>query len=107
MVDKTMESIVDKILQDRTKCAEQEAIVIENAKEYAKALNGVACTPNGKLVLRTLIKAGGVFTPSSPVDVSTLIRNNERRNVYLQFIRPYLDPDVKQALEYEPAIKKE
>lgn len=107
MVDKDINSIVDKVLQDREKRAEQEAIVIENAQEYAKALNGVACTPNGKLVLRTLIKAGGIFTPSSPVDVSTLIRNNERRNVYLQFIRPYLDPDVRQVLEYDPAMKKD
>jgi len=107
MVDNDINSMVDKLLQDKKKRAEQEVIVIENAQEYAKALNGVACTPNGKLVLRTIIKAGGVFIPSSPVDVSTLIRNNERRNVYLQFIRPYLDSDVKQALEYEPDMKKD
>lgn len=104
MIDNPIKSTVDKLLENRKKRAEQEAIVIENEKEYAKALNGVACTPNGKLVLRTLIKAGGVFSVSSPVDMVTLIRNNERRNVYLQFIRPYLDPDVKQFLEYDPDI---
>jgi len=91
---------VDKLLQSREERKKQEAIAIENALEYQKALNGVASTPNGKLMLKTLIKACGVFDPDKEgSDGVALIRQSERRNVYLKFVRPYLEPKQRQELE--------
>lgn len=90
---------VSKLMADREKRSQQEELAIENMGEYKKALNGVASTPNGQLMLKTLIKACGVFTVSKESDAISLIRHNERRNVYLQYVRPFLEPDVKKELE--------
>ena len=76
-----------------------EERIIENKKDYQKALNDMAASPSGALVLRTLIKACGVFTPKKGIDGVTLIETNTLRNLYLEFIRPYLEPQNKIDLE--------
>lgn len=90
---------VSKILQQREKKEESYVIAKERQDEYKKALNGVASTPNGEILLKTLIKASGIHTPDKGSDVSTLIRMGERRNFYLTFIRPYLEPKLRKELE--------
>lgn len=91
---------VDKLLASRKERERKEAVAIENALEYQTALNGVAASPNGKLVFKTLIKACGVFDPDKEgSDGVALIRQSERRNFYLKFIRPYLEPQQRQELE--------
>jgi hypothetical protein len=90
----------DRLIAARAEREKKEALAIENALEYQKALNGVASTPNGKLFIKTLIKACGVFDPDKEgSDAAALIRQSERRNVYLKFLRPYLEPQFKQELE--------
>ena len=93
------ESTAEKLMMARAERERQEALIIENQKEYAKALNDMAASQSGKLVLQTLIKACGVFTAKDGVDGVSLIENNARRNLYLRYIRPYLEPTNKQELE--------
>ena len=67
--------------------------------EYAKELNGVAASPNGKFFLKRLIKGIGVFTPQKGKDGVALIENNAQRNIYLELIRPHLEPQIRMELE--------
>lgn len=90
---------VEKIIARRKEEDRLRDLAIENEAEYKKALNGMAASPNGKLVLKTLIKACGVFDPKEGTDGVALIENNAKRNLYLRFIRPYLEPQMKQELE--------
>lgn len=90
---------VDKLQREREKQKAAEAIMIENMEEFAKALNDVAGSPSGKLFLRTLIKACGVFIPDLEKDGVTLVENKAKRNLYLQLVRPFLEPKLKQELE--------
>ena len=90
---------IDKLLSSREDRERQEAIIIENALEFQKALNGVASTPNGELVLKTLIKASGVFSSKGKLDGVALIRASDKSDFYLDFIRPYLEPNIRKELE--------
>ena len=97
--DKRPQNTVSRILKEREKREHLEALGVENEQEYKKALNSMGKSRNGALVLRTLIKVCGVFEPDDGFDAAALIRKGERRNVYLKFIRPYLEPSIKQELE--------
>lgn len=94
-----LRNTVDKLRESRALRDQQEVLKKEQEADYAKALNDMAASPSGRLVLRTLIRACGVFTPKEGVDGVSLIENNARRNLYLRYIRPYLEPVNKQELE--------
>lgn len=88
-----------KLLEARHEREELQKKIIQNEQDYAKALNDLGQSRNGKLVLKTLIRACGVFTPKEGVDGVSLIETNAYRNLYLKFIRNYLDPEVRKELE--------
>ena len=80
---KSQMTTVDKLKAQRDERKRLEELVIENQKDYQKALNDMAASPSGSLVLKTLIKACGVFDPKNGVDGVALIENNAKRNLYL------------------------
>lgn len=92
-------STAEKLLAQRENNAAQNEIVKENMVIYAKALNAVAATPNGEAVLKTMVKALEVFTAKSGRDGVALIEVNTKRNFYFEFIRPYLEPQLRQKIE--------
>lgn len=92
-------STIDKLQKARAERVQAEENAIENLEQFKMALNDVASTPNGAHVLKTLIKACGVFTPDTSMDAASLMENKARRNLYLQLIRPNLEPKLKQELE--------
>lgn len=96
---KNPKNTVGKILKAAEERKKLEDTIIENQEDYALALNGLAVTPNGKHFLKTLIKACHVFTPKSGLDGVALIETNTKRNLYLEFIRPYLEPAIRKDLE--------
>lgn len=89
----------EKLLEQQAERENSEAIAKERREEYKKALNGVAATPNGELVLKTLIKAFGVFAVKPNRDGMALVADKALRDFYLTFIRPYLDEDLRRELE--------
>lgn len=92
-------STADKLREnglDR-KAAQEKAI--ENLKDYVLALNGVASTPNGQYLLKTFIKALGVFVVRPGNDGAALIGDKALRDFYLVMIRPHLDPSLRQTIE--------
>ena len=99
MTDNEPKTTVDKLRDAREQQKLRKEKIIENMQDFKMALNGVASTQNGKLFLKTLIKACGVFTPKHTTEALALIEDNAKRNIYLEFIRPNLEPELKKELE--------
>ena len=97
--DKAPKSTAEKLQQQREQAKVLGDIASSQVEEYKQALNSMAASEHGKLVLQTLISACGVFTPDRGADVAALIRQSERRNVYLEVIRPFLETELKQEIE--------
>lgn len=95
-----MKSTADKIKEKRAKREEENEIKEENLAEFKRALNDVAQSHNGEFVLRTLIhEVFGVFNIPRSNDGVALVEHNARRSIYLRYIRPYLEPQIRQELE--------
>lgn len=92
-------STSEKLRAKQAATQEQKEKLVENMEAYAKSLNAMAMSPNGEIVLKTLIKALEVFTVKSGRDGVALIEVNTKRNFYFEFIRPYLEPSIRQRLE--------
>ena len=92
-------STAEKLIAARAQRALDKEKFLENAKEYAKALNGQAATPNGLLVLRTWVKALGVFKSKSGLEGIPLVKAQANSDFYLEFIRPFLEPEIRQKVE--------
>lgn len=92
-------STAEKLQNQREQAKVLGNVASEQVEEYKKALNSMASSEHGALVFKTLINACGVFAPDKGTDVASLIRQSERRNVYLECIRPLLEPSIRQELE--------
>ena len=97
--DKNPTNTVGRLNKQREDVEKIGELCSEGREAYRKAINGVAASPNGKIFLQTLIKAIHVFDPITAKDNIALIECNAQKNVYLKYIRPYLEPDVKKELE--------
>lgn len=90
---------VDKIKLQREIIKTLGVQNIEQADDYKMALNAITASENGKLVFKTLIKALGVHSPERGGDLAALIRISEKKNVYLDLIRPFLETSIRQEIE--------
>jgi len=98
-VKKKPTTTAEKLQAQQAEREHGEVIAKERAEEYRKAINGVAATPNGELVLKTFIKALGVFAVKPNRDGMALVSDKALRDFYLTFIRPYLDEDLRRNIE--------
>lgn len=92
-------STAERILEGREDAKLQNDVTLENMQEFKRALNDVCNTPNGQLVFRTLIRAIEAFAPKSGRDAVALVESNAKKNVYFQFVRPFLEPETRHKLE--------
>ena len=97
--ERKFSSTVERMLARHAKEEQNIELIIERQEEYKKALNSMAASEHGELVIKTLIKACGVFTADQGNDAASLIRQGERRNIYLQCIRPFLTPELRNKVE--------
>lgn len=89
----------ERLLAQQAEREESEVIARERLEEYKKALNSVAASPHGEIVLKTFIKALGVFSVKPNRDGVALVADKALREFYLSLIRPHLDPEIRRNLE--------
>jgi len=94
-------SSADRFLEQREAQQHSQEIAAEKLEQYKKALNGMAVTPNGELVLKTLITAFGVFSIAQPQNPASSYELEVLKRGYLKFIRPHLEPAIRAKLENE------
>lgn len=92
-------STAEKMQAMRDERQSHEEKIIENIQAFKGALNAVAATPDGHLVLKTLIKACGVFAVKPNRDGMALVGDKALRDLYLSLFRPHLDANIRQELE--------
>lgn len=91
---------VDKLQEAKKERDTLEALGVQKLEDYKKALNNLAGSEHGSLVLRSLMNAMEVFKPIDTEGIQ-LVRQTERRNIYLKHIRPYLTKEMRSKLENE------
>jgi hypothetical protein len=92
-------STAEKLLARRLEEEHKKKIAIEDMQEYSKALNIVAATPAGELVLKTFIRALGVFNAEPCKDAAALVAEKANRDFYFTFVRQHLDKTLRQNIE--------
>ena len=90
------ESTVEKLLK---RAESREQAQIENEETYRKALNDLAASDNGRVVLKTMIKALGIFAVMPSRDGASIVAEKTLRDFYLTVIRKHLDADNRRELE--------
>lgn len=90
---------IDKMLADRAKREKAKALIDEEVVEYKRALNRLFSSRDGRFFLKKLIRYCGIYSFDKTLNPAKLIENDGKRKVYLEMIRPYLEPDVIAKLE--------
>jgi len=91
-------STAQKLLQDTEKKKDDELIKQEKLDEWRDCLNRMSETPDGEEFFKKMIKFLRLY--ESVDNPNTLFGLNERRKFYLKHVRPYLNRETLQRLEY-------
>lgn len=96
------ETTITNLLQraaDRNHAEKQEAL-IEKIEDWKAALNRIASTPDGQLLLGNMFKFAGFFSPESNAGNGVrLVEMEGRRKFYSLYVRPYLEPKLRKEIE--------
>ena len=90
---------IDKIAESRERRKHQEALLAEEVAEYRMVLNRLFASPDGQFFLKKLIKYCGVYSFDNRVNPTQDVKDAERRKVYLELIRPYLDKTILMEIQ--------
>jgi len=91
--------IMDRMQEKKKK---QEIFFEKNEElkeDYIRALNGVASTPNGKHFLKTLVNYLNLHEFKGSLEPRDMFLERGKKQVYLELIRPYLEPEVRKEIE--------
>lgn len=89
---------VESALQRIKSKQEREVRLKEEAEQYKAALNHVASTENGQIVLKAILAYCGIFSDEK-LNAQDLLEAQGKRSVYLKAIRPYLDRQIRSLIE--------
>lgn len=98
-MSKNQMTTVDKLIESKKERDHINALTKEQETELRKAMSRVASSKSGEFMLKTLINYLGVFKVQNTKDGIDLIKQNEKRNVYLEFFRPYIPNEIRKELE--------
>lgn len=87
-------SSIDKIADARERKKQQQAALAEEVAEYKLVLNRLFASQDGQYFLKKLIKWSGVYSFDNSGNPTKDVKDAERRKVYLELIRPYLDKTI-------------
>lgn len=93
------ESTAEKLLAARDDRKKSEEVAIERVEEYKAALNKIANTPDGYLVLRAIMRYCGIFAVKPTRDGMGLVSDKALHDFYIMMIRSHLNQQNRQTLE--------
>lgn len=94
-----MSDTAARLLEQKRKEAENDARAVALTEEYKSALNDMAHSPAGFMVLRQLVVYTEAMHVPKTLDAARILAHNAKRDVYFTAIRPYLTPDLRAKLE--------
>lgn len=72
---------------------------ISEIAEWKKCVNAVANTPNGRMLLKSMLQYSGVLDAPDIANANKMVTNTIKGSFYFTWIRPYLQPEVRRELE--------
>lgn len=72
---------------------------IEQEKEWKACLTRLAATKDGAMLLRTMLRHNGLFAPKKGSGAERLLKTEGAQAFYLEFIRPFLDKELRKDIE--------
>ena len=72
---------------------------IKEVAEWKLCVNAVASTPNGRMLLKSMLQYSGLMDPPQINNPNKMVTNTIKGSFYLTWIRPFLEPDVRKELE--------
>lgn len=95
----TAPSIIEKMMNERKLKERREAIADEERQEYITVVNRLFSSPDGVYFLNKLIRYCGVYSFDKTLNPAQDVVDAATRKVYLELIRPYLEPATKNLLD--------
>lgn len=92
-------SSIDKLAEAKENRKKQEALLAEEVHQYREVLNRLFASPDGQFFLKKLIKYCGVYSFDNSINPTKDVKDAERRKVYLELIRPYLDKTILMEIQ--------
>lgn len=89
----------DTLLEDALKRKSVDDFKIKEIAEWKLCVNAVANTPNGRMLLRSMLQYSGVLDAPALNNPNKMVTNAIKGAFYLTWIRPYLKPEVRKELE--------
>lgn len=72
---------------------------IKEIAEWKICINSVASTPNGRMLLRSMLQYSGILDAPVLNNPNRMVTNTIKGSFYLTWVRPYLTPEVRRELE--------
>lgn len=85
-----------KAAQQRAAAKEFQIAEIETWRE---TVNALAATPMGRLFIKSMVQHSGMHEPPSYRDTMKMVDVRLKSEFYLKWVRPYLNPDLRSAIE--------
>lgn len=92
-------SQTDELLERALSRKEADDFKIKEIAEWKACVNAVAATPNGRMLLRSMLQYSGVLDAPAINNPNKMVTNTIKASFYLTWIRPYLNQDVRKELE--------
>lgn len=72
---------------------------IKEIEQWKRCVNAVAASPDGRMLLRSMLQYSGVLEAPVINNPNRMVTNTIKGSFYLTWIRPYLQPEVRRELE--------
>lgn len=92
-------SQTSNLLERALKRKDADDFKIKEIEEWKTCVNAVASTPNGRMLLRSMLQYSGLMAPPEVNNPNRMVTNTIKGSFYLTWIRPYLQSDVRKELE--------
>jgi hypothetical protein len=78
---------------------EQAEFRLEQEGEWKASLARIASSKDGAMFLRTMLRHNGLFSPKKGQGAERLLKTEGAQAFYLEFIRPFLDKELRKDIE--------
>lgn len=92
-------SQTDELLERALARKDADDFKIKEIAEWKACVNAVAASPNGRMLLRSMIQYAGYNDPPQVNNPNKMVTNTIKGSFYLTWIRPYLEPQVRREIE--------
>lgn len=90
---------VGDMLERSMQRQEANEFKVKEIAEWEMCVNAVASTPNGRMLLRSMLQYSGILDAPTLNNPNKMVTNTIKGSFYLTWIRPYLQPEVRKELE--------